>query len=86
MLSGFEEYLQRKTIQRTIIFLKKLCQETLKNVLWGGKDVTLIFWVNNKAIIKIIWLSYDVKDHTHLGGHLLCSTLFLIYLASFSNN
>lgn len=40
MLSGFEEYLQGKTIQQTIILLKKLCQETLKNVLSGGKDVT----------------------------------------------
>ena len=40
MLSGFEEYLQGKTIQRSIILLKKLCQETLKNVLSGGKDVT----------------------------------------------
>lgn len=40
MLSGFEEYLQGKTIQQTIILKKKLCQEALKNVLWGGKDVT----------------------------------------------
>ena len=31
---------QGKTIQQTIILLKKLCQETLKNVLSGGKDVT----------------------------------------------
>lgn len=40
MLSGFEEYLQGKTIQQAIIFKKKLCQETLKNVSCGSKDVT----------------------------------------------
>ena len=40
MLSGFEEYLQGKTIQQAIIFLKKLCEETLKNVSCGSKDVT----------------------------------------------
>lgn len=31
---------KEKQSNRPLFFLKKLCQETLKNVLRGGKDVT----------------------------------------------